>query len=806
MFKNFLFLFIGILLLSLLGDNAFGENDSIRLELTYPNGDRMPIGNSILFVSSDDGVIEIEAKGENSDHYFELDLPLGKKYEILVFSQDMLIGVKYLNIENKILDVIKIPVNHSIGLKFFGDENEGKTPIENAGLEIFSHKGNVIKTTITDAEGKTQRFWLPSTITDGDFYKVQVSIDDLSYEYPPIRRSDGSHDFKIETNWPPIVDSIVIQTLSDKIPNYSWGKNFVAQIYSEDKLEQSANFVGGKAYFSHLSVGKHRVVILDENNPLKILADTKISIKDNSGQYAISTGIHSDLKSNLVDSLPSMQDQILKSPSDKNIEFSKLKWTKQSKSGLQENIVESESFLKILTEGDSNAVFTRSESFVQTDFSDKDFQISYKIDKPNSVKEFWLYFTSDNFESSWYTIKISSSEILSNKKISKTFNLNDAVINGIPDPTKINQVQIRIKDHPEEKVKLEIFGFNVLKKNNSSIVFENNSNLEGCPCVAFRLDDIQDFFLNDVQMELIDTFLENKVKLTIGVIGAKIGNDPKLTTFLKYNKDNPYLKFANHGWKHEDFTQFSKDGQENLMLLTNEKISNLFGVDTKLFVPPQNKFNDKTISALNALGFTHYSSDLIFSEGPFPLYGQKLYNFPETAYTGKLNEEGIKFVGTSHQITLDQIDQSIDEFGFAVVTLHPQEFSYFGEKNYQNKLNQEQIRELKALLSKLAGKNVKITFITEINSETVIVPWWLKNTAKLWAEEKINDITFVNGLEFLLNEQKIKFDQTENEKVSSVKIPIWIKKDIQWWAENKISDTEFVNSIQFLVNQKIIQF
>ena len=561
MLKKILLLFIGILIFPFIFDIAYGEEGSIRFELTYPNGDRMSIGNTKLVVSSEDKEIEFERVGQHSEHYFKLELPLQKKYEILVFDNDMLIGTKYLKIEKNNLDVIKIPVNHSIGIKFFVYYNDGLTPIENAILNIYSHEENIVRTTTTDAEGKTQRFWLASTINDGDFYKVEVLIDDLVYQYPPIKRSSGSHDFKIITEWPSKIDSITIQTFSNNFPNYTWGKNFLVEIYDDTKLEKSAKFIRGKAYFSHLNLGEYRVVIFNENNPEKILADTKISVTDNAAEYDISIEKVPVLENSLVKFPKLTQNQPFKTKFENITDFSNLKWTKQSKFGILENNADSEYFLSIISEGEGNPVFTRSKSFTPMDLSDKNFQISYKLDKPLSVKEFWIYFSNDNFESSWYTIKIPISKYFSNEIISKTFDLSNAITIGTPDPTKINQMQIRIKDQTDEKIQLQISGFKILNEPNS-----------------------------------------------------------------------------------------------------------------------------------------------------IPVIGKKL------------------------------------------------------------------------------------SFITEVDSKSLIVPWWLKYNAKWLEEEKINDLTLVSGIEYLLNEQIIKLEQSKKQEVSSTKILSWIKNGNIRWSEGKMPEMKFVES------------
>jgi hypothetical protein len=47
-----------------------------------------------------------------------------------------------------------------------------------------------------------------------------------------------------------------------------------------------------------------------------------------------------------------------------------------------------------------------------------------------------------------------------------------------------------------------------------------------CNCVAFRLDDIQDRFLNHVQLEVMSLFEKRNASLTVGVIGNYFDNDP----------------------------------------------------------------------------------------------------------------------------------------------------------------------------------------------------------------------------------------------------------------------------------------
>ena len=56
---------------------------------------------------------------------------------------------------------------------------------------------------------------------------------------------------------------------------------------------------------------------------------------------------------------------------------------------------------------------------------------------------------------------------------------------------------------------------------------------ETCNCVAFRLDDVRDSFLNNAQIQIMKTFEKNNASLTIGIVGGQFGNDTKLINYIK---------------------------------------------------------------------------------------------------------------------------------------------------------------------------------------------------------------------------------------------------------------------------------
>ena len=85
------------------------------------------------------------------------------------------------------------------------------------------------------------------------------------------------------------------------------------------------------------------------------------------------------------------------------------------------------------------------------------------------------------------------------------------------------------------------------------------------------------------------------------------------------------------------------------------------------------------------------------------------------------------------------------------------------------------------------------------------VPTWIKNNASWWALDQIDDLSFLHGIQFLIQEGIILIPSTEVSGSSETqKVPAWIKNNAGWWAEDKISELEFVNAIQYLIKHGII--
>ena len=84
------------------------------------------------------------------------------------------------------------------------------------------------------------------------------------------------------------------------------------------------------------------------------------------------------------------------------------------------------------------------------------------------------------------------------------------------------------------------------------------------------------------------------------------------------------------------------------------------------------------------------------------------------------------------------------------------------------------------------------------------IPSWIKNSAGWWADDQIDDETFVQGIEYLVKQNILQISATSSEESSSNEIPSWIKNNAGWWADDQIDDETFVQGIQFLIRQGIV--
>jgi len=114
----------------------------------------------------------------------------------------------------------------------------------------------------------------------------------------------------------------------------------------------------------------------------------------------------------------------------------------------------------------------------------------------------------------------------------------------------------------------------------------------------------------------------------------------------------------------------------------------------------------------------------------------------------------------------------------------------------------EKLRE-KYSLNIFENPTKKPDFLQKIEERTI--PYWVKNNAGWWAEEKISDDDFISGIEYLIKNKIISISSQNNKENSSDVIPSWIKNNAGWWSAGQISDEDFLSGIKYLIENSIIK-
>ena len=108
--------------------------------------------------------------------------------------------------------------------------------------------------------------------------------------------------------------------------------------------------------------------------------------------------------------------------------------------------------------------------------------------------------------------------------------------------------------------------------------------------------------------------------------------------------------------------------------------------------------------------------------------------------------------------------------------------------------------------------------VNRINIDEASIPAWIKNNAGWWATDQIDDSAFLQGIQYLIQEEIMIIPSTEMSDDSDAipdagqrvqafdqRVPAWIKNNAGWWATDQIDDSAFLQGIQYLVSVGIIQ-
>ena len=97
-----------------------------------------------------------------------------------------------------------------------------------------------------------------------------------------------------------------------------------------------------------------------------------------------------------------------------------------------------------------------------------------------------------------------------------------------------------------------------------------------------------------------------------------------------------------------------------------------------------------------------------------------------------------------------------------------------------------------------------MSFSVVVNSPKTSIPNWLKNVAEFWCQDKIDDASFVEGIQYLIDSGIIVIPATSERFGETQEVPQWVKNNACWWSEDSITDDDFASGIEYLVREGII--
>ena len=362
--------------------------------------------------------------------------------------------------------------------------------------------------------------------------------------------------------------------------------------------------------------------------------------------------------------------------------------------------------------------------------------------------------------------------------------------------TKISESPVSDKgDAVISNIPIGTYAFHIVSKDDGKVIASKKVTLSGnhepikifindpqlnfdalyCNCVAFRFDDVQDHFLSNAQIQMMKLFGEMDAGLTVGIIGGATGKDPKLIETIKEQLQiNPRFEIASHSWNNKVITSISPEEQEKYIKNTDDKIYELFQVKPQLFIPPENIFDNKTITLLKKYDYDHISAS-VSTEIPPKFIKSDFYHFNTAASTARLDPATAYWNQFSKDKIMEQINDSLFDYGYAVVMMHPYEFSNYVDGSYVNEANQTKFTELKSIISDLKSKEYLLTPVGKIDrydSET------FQDTVKNQTTSKENTKPNCNCVAFKIdNVQDFWLNDVQNNLIntfSNDKLPVTI--------------------------------
>jgi hypothetical protein len=104
-----------------------------------------------------------------------------------------------------------------------------------------------------------------------------------------------------------------------------------------------------------------------------------------------------------------------------------------------------------------------------------------------------------------------------------------------------------------------------------------------------------------------------------------------------------------------------------------------------------------------------------------------------------------------------------------------------------------------------AGNASTNSFTVTVNYTGFVIPDWIKQVAEFWHIDLIDDNSFLQAIEYLIQYGVIVVPSTDAGTDTDGTIPSWFKINAGYWVSGQIDDETFVNGLQYLIQIGLIQ-
>jgi hypothetical protein len=158
---------------------------------------------------------------------------------------------------------------------------------------------------------------------------------------------------------------------------------------------------------------------------------------------------------------------------------------------------------------------------------------------------------------------------------------------------------------------------------------------------------------------------------------------------------------------------------------------------------------------------------------------------------------------------------SLQKYGYAVVVMHPQEYSIRNDLKYNNTVDENQIHELELLIDEVRSDGINVVTINEIPKHRLnqTIPAWTSNLFTWYDNGDITEDDVYDAVKFLISKNIIRFnfhtttDDSMNTSTKNSHYPLHqdIAATVFWVGESATIDNQFIDNLASAWDDKWVE-